>query len=383
MMESIKQEIKEEIPDEYEQYDSMETLQNVKNELEFEDNFENYEYASVTDEQEQEQHLDFNTELRTQPKTTLNSHSIQCENDFDGKVDSDDDDQDEDKDEDEDDDVLHRHQFQTEYENQIYVEPEIYVEDISYSKENASDPLALNTNVVVHSAGNLPKAVILNSTHTPLVSSSVKILVRQQQPPPPPPSTIASKSSPPSFVTLVKNRPIERPAQIPSVSSVYVRRKAPPVNELFRKTYSLEHRLAHKTTGWNTCQVCARKFYNPTEFEMHQRRCHFSCKKCNLIFQTLGELRAHHQKCKILSNCRGQKVHNNKDTNKSTLIVIDKKTTRRMDSCDICCTKFSSWQELDLHRKQNHLVKGAYACHKCERRFDNSNDAVLHLKRDH
>lgn len=352
---SIKQEIKEEIPDENEQYgNNIPITQNVKNESEFEDELGNYEYA-VTDVQLE--HLDFETDLQTQPNMRPNLYSSQHEYDFD-------------EDEDDDEDILT--EIHTENENEVYVddEPEIFVEDLG---ENASDPLAINTKAV-YSNDNLPKA-ILNSTHTPLAPTSMKMLVRRL-----PPSTSASPSPSSSVAaaSLEKRRQIERLQQLPSV---YAQRKTPPISELFKKTYSLEHRSAHKTTGWK-CHVCARTFSYLTEFEVHRRRCFFNCKKCNLIFKTMLDLQAHHRKCRILSNYRRQKINNSKNSDKSTLVVVERKSQSK-NSCDICCTTFNSKQELELHRNQNHLVKNAYACHKCERRFDDSNDAVRHLKQDH
>lgn len=354
---TIKQEIKEEIPDENEQQygDNISVIQNVKYESpEFEDDYGNYEYATVTTvtDAQEEQELDFETDLGSQQlKIKPNSFSTQRMIDFD-----------EDEDEDEDEDV---HQIHKQYENEIYVDGEPLVEDISdsYSKENASDPLAINTKMVYLNDSH-PKT-ILNATHTPLASSSVKKLVRRL-----PPSQ--------SPTVLLEKRPVGRPPQMPSI---YVLRKTPterPVKELVRKTYSQKHRLTSKTSVSNICYVCSRSFQNPVEFEKHKRRCFFKCKKCNLICGNEVLLKIHHQNCTIQNN--DQKSKRSK-CDKSKFIAVEKKIL--MDSCDICCMKFNSSDELDKHRKEKHFFANSYACHLCTKKFETNFDAVCHLKQDH
>lgn len=386
---SIKREIKDEILDDNEQFDSnVSIIQNVKDELEFEEDFGNYEYATVTDEHDE----DFKTE-QIQPKVARNSYSAQRADDFN---DYDDDDDDDEEDEDEDGDV---NQFHAEHENRIYVdgEPEIYVDAISdsnCSKENASDPLAIDINVLQPSINHHPKA-ILNSTHTPIAPATRKILIRRRRLPPAPAPAPEPPLSPPSISPIAsfkRQRPMGRPRKLPSV---YRRREPPPANELFKKTYSLKHRLANKTTDCNTCHVCARTFYYPAEFEAHRRRCFFSCKKCSLIFQTALQLKAHHSKCIIPTNPRNLKKTSYKNdtaslslaptpsSSSSLALLAFENKNGHMISCHMCCTTFSSKKDLDLHRKQSHFVKSLFACHKCEQRFDSNDAAVLHLKLYH
>lgn len=354
---SIKQEIKEEIPDENEQYDNLSVIQNVKDEApELEDDFGNYEYATVTDVQDEQQQSDFQMHLESQAAIKLESYSSNI--DFD-----------EDDDDDEDDGDVPPH-MQKECRNEIFVdgEPEIFVEDIkdSYSKENASDPLAINTNNVVCLNDSLPKK-ILNLTYTPLAPTSMK----RHQP------TAADQQRLPPTVEICEKRGRGRPPQIFTAAL-----KPPPVKELVRKTYSLKHRLAHKTTVSNICHVCTRSFDNPIEFERHRRRCFFKCIKCNLICSEKAMLRIHHQTCQIQHRQRKPKCSNSE---KAKLDLLGKKCADKtcVDSCDICCMKFNSSQELDAHRKQKHFFANSYACHLCSKKFETNFDAVCHLKRDH
>lgn len=377
---SVKKEIKEEIPDENEHYDTnIQLIQNVKDELLFEDDLGNYEYATVADgQQQQEDYSNLETDLLIPLKLPPNSYNLQREHYFDY----------DDDDEYNDDEVKRIDSTHAKHENQVFVdgEPEIYVENISEnncSKEYASDPLAINTDVI-RSNDNRPTA-ILNSTHTPVAAPSVKMLVRRRKPSPPI-SPLPPPAKPPQLpVQLpIKKQRKKRSRTLPPE---YHPRQPSAANELFRKTYSVEHRLAYKT-DCNTCQVCARKFYNPSEFETHRRKCFFGCKKCNLIFQTATQLKAHYTKCSISLTDRKRKTDwiirmrkKSGSPSSSTMVMAPKRSCKK--SCDICCTTFNSKHELDLHREKNHLVKNAYACHKCEQRFDDADDAKLHLKYDH
>lgn len=366
---NIKQEIKEEIPDENEQNGNLSVIQNVKyEEPELEDDYGNYEYATATDVQEEEQELD------SEPQPAIkavcySTRMVEFQYIENGSSD------------------VH-HQFHNEYENEneVFVngEPEICVEDIgdSYLKENnASDPLAINTNAI-NSNDNLPKTTILNSTHTPLASSSKQRLVRRLSPasPSPPPSSAPPPPRGPSSAEYFEKRPVERSQQM---QSLFVVRKAaaPPVKELVRKTYSLQHRLAHKTSAsCNICHVCARSFDNPVEFERHRHCCTFKCTKCNLIFSNKTLLRTHLQNCRLQNNYVKFK-HSKRD--KSKVTVSHNPKFLGWDSCDICCMKFNSIHELREHRKQKHFFAKSYACHLCTKKFKNNFDAFDHLKRDH
>lgn len=231
-------------------------------------------------------------------------------------------------------------QTHTEYEIEAYIddEPEIFIENLE--DQHLKDPLAMNTNVVC-SNGSVAKAM-------PHLTPS--------------PASLTQAPVEPPLVELYRMRPV-MPSKVPPIKPV-----------VSTKTYSSAHRLV-TTRPSHSCPHCARSFANSHELVTHRNLCFLKCKKCNLICRSVTQLRLHNQHCT-------KQISKQKKAVASREVTAGKKA-RKGNSCDICCTQFSSAKELAAHRKQNHFIANAYACHLCERKFDFNYDAVNHLKRDH
>lgn len=345
-MDSVKQEIKEEIPDESFDdenglYDNHSAMQNVKHEVEFEDELDQYYSMAVSQQPEfveDDQDSEFETELNALP--TIDTHSTSNS---------------EEDDNDEEQQQQHHHHQPVHMEDYVYVEdePEVFYEDISdnFCKENASDPLAMNTTAAY--ANDTARATITHPPNAPAAATLIRLPVGQKRPPP------------------------KMPEQN---QKLLVIRKVPPVNQLVNKTYSSAHRLPPKPKTWHTCDVCARSFSNPNELRQHRSRCFFKCKKCNLICNTSAQLKTHIKQCTTAPSKTKKQIQKQRS---AEALRARAKLDQSQTLPNIYCSEFDSDEELYTHRKQSNIVANAYACHLCERKFDTNLDARDHLERDH
>ncbi|XP_031620658.1 zinc finger protein 639-like [Contarinia nasturtii] len=153
--------------------------------------------------------------------------------------------------------------------------------------------------------------------------------------------------------------------------------RTPPLKNLVKKTYSLQHRMASKsqirTSGLpgtcNSCRTCKKSFESVTHLRQHELAC-FKCKHCNLIVISLNYLVHHMAKCR-------RKIDTSKSVSKGRSNGgLNKK------SCHICYAKCTN-EEMEEHLKRNHLIPNAYACHLCDCKFDSEFEAHQHLKKAH
>lgn len=167
-------------------------------------------------------------------------------------------------------------------------------------------------------------------------------------------------------------------------------KKVVPIKNLVNRTYS------KSTDGTNNiqtkylqyeCDVCCLSFSNPSTFQQHRDNCFVKCKDCNLIFKEKEELVAHvdtfcplRVKRTLLTSSYPSRYQQRWKRQKVVNPGYPRPETK---SCNICCIELESVEQLEEHRKQNHFMPNAYACHLCDEKFDSNHEARSHLKKDH
>lgn len=185
-------------------------------------------------------------------------------------------------------------------------------------------------------------------------------------------------------------RPIqERARQEPSKPSNYEQpkricivstKRAPPVKDLVNRTYSSKYRKLKAGTRYS-CETCKKLFSDVNQLRNHEHFCiskQNKCRNCNLIFQRTEYLMEHVKKCPKVANEPGKPT-----PNASVQSQLYKISHRSSKSCNICLVELGSEDELAKHKKENHFVANAYACHMCDSKFDTEQDALLHLRNTH
>lgn len=166
-------------------------------------------------------------------------------------------------------------------------------------------------------------------------------------------------------------------------------KKVVPIKNLVNRTYS---KSADGTNNIQTkylqyeCDVCFRSFSNTSTFQQHRDNCYVKCNDCNLIFKVREALAAH------IDEFCSKRVKRTIPTSYPTRLQPFKRPkiskpaqpcSSSSKSCNICCIELESVEQLEEHRKQNHFMPNAYACHLCDKKFDSNPEARSHLKRDH
>lgn len=149
--------------------------------------------------------------------------------------------------------------------------------------------------------------------------------------------------------------------------------KAPPVKDLVNRTYSSKCRKPKSDAGC-VCKTCEKIFSDSTQLRNHERICNLKCMNCNLIFQRKEYLTKHMKRCI---------PGNHSETSIVPAQSRIRNSHRNSKSCNICLVELGSIEELAKHKKENHFVANAYACHVCDRKFDSNLEAVIHLQDTH
>lgn len=151
----------------------------------------------------------------------------------------------------------------------------------------------------------------------------------------------------------------------------------PSVQSLVNKTYSSQHRMAHRALGrvFSICSKCETTFSNQAQFQQHREICQLKCPHCNLFFSKTDQIAMHKKNCALKINKTDE--HLKPERRKRTKNKLAKW------ACNICYTENSSNEELRKHKQQFHTVLNAYACHLCDEKFSNQKDARRHLKKVH
>lgn len=149
-----------------------------------------------------------------------------------------------------------------------------------------------------------------------------------------------------------------------------------PVKNLVSKTYSSKHRTMAKAkfTPQHICNNCKHIFRTQIELRNHEQTCYYKCEHCNLIFVTMELMLKHRNKCKKSDEKMSATRSRQAQTQAKSYYSFKKKR-----SCNICYAEFGFEEELIDHRKQNHVMPNAYACHLCDKKFDLEHEAVTHL----
>lgn len=144
---------------------------------------------------------------------------------------------------------------------------------------------------------------------------------------------------------------------------VVAARHVPPVKDLVQKTYSKKHKeLPH------VCTTCKKIYPSAPQLRDHERNC-FKCKECNLIYGSIVHLANHMKRCRRRKG--GEKNQLTKSQNRNPYV--------KSKSCNICSSTFLTDEEFEEHRKRNHIIPNAYACHLCDSKFDSEHEAHLHV----
>lgn len=151
-----------------------------------------------------------------------------------------------------------------------------------------------------------------------------------------------------------------------------------PVKNLVSKTYSSEHRTMSKAKiTQHICNNCKHIFRTQIELQNHEQTCYYKCEHCNLIFATMELMLKHRNKCK--------KSNEKMKSAKSRQMPVPHKSNHLLKrrACNICYAEFGFEGELIDHQNTHHVMPNAYACHLCDRKFDLEHEAVNHLTNDH
>ena len=129
------------------------------------------------------------------------------------------------------------------------------------------------------------------------------------------------------------------------------------------------------------CSICEEQFNTNSMLMTHLKSAHmFSCKKCNKEFQTQENLKIHlkeaHRESKYICNLCGDHFSSQERIYEHMVLHKTEKTEKIHDQlekplrCKICHLTLKTMYSMKCHLDKHRGVKNAFACDKCDMKFD-------------